>query len=762
LVSLNNAATGTTQGGSLTLSQDASGGGGGLSYGSTGGNGGNATSTLDDDDVANATSHQSANITLTSIALAGSGGNSETTPGKAGNAAVTDDVSAAATTTITLNASATGGYGGSATIDGNGMVGGKASAVAADGTYNVDNGDTTGTAFMANITASAAGRTGGSAVGAGNVGGAGGVATAKTIAIAVNTVTVETNVQGGGGGIGTNGANGGTGAAENLTNDAIGVNSSSQSIDIFQNAYGGSGGASDTGMGGIGGEATAKQTASASTAAVFVLNEYAQGGNGGVSNTVADGGVAGAATANGTATGTGEVNINATADGGQSLVTGGAATATLNATGHSSYSTAEAVAGGSETAGAKATATATGDATTGTLEALANSSPHIINTPLLVDEISSKSTINLYGTTASTESLSKFGGGLTALSSSLVGVAEGVASPTGTAAILNANLNIKAAFGPAPTIFEIGELGGGYAGATGVTQTMTSSITETLDLAKLSASGNFALGLYDGAITDAANVTQVVLTVTDVSTNNTLYTNTYTGAQAETAFTDGALTLNNPAFTNSGSATVEVSLSVTTNAASAAFTGDFIFGDPPATQTIDVNGITGHAYTSEAKTYTDGVLTSVVQYTSPGHLLQDIAISHNVSAFGLSGLTEGIQTNIAGTTDSERDVYRDSSGHIQLVVSHLADGALDIAAHTGDLTFDFGSSSAVESIGGYLPGADTFDVSHTLFSSFSEMMSHAEQQGHNVVINYDASDVLTLTGVTLSELNAHASDFHFV
>jgi hypothetical protein len=128
----------------------------------------------------------------------------------------------------------------------------------------------------------------------------------------------------------------------------------------------------------------------------------------------------------------------------------------------------------------------------------------------------------------------------------------------------------------------------------------------------------------------------------------------------------------------------------------------------------------------------------------------------------MTGLAEYAHTNMANSSSPEIDAYYDASGHNQLVVSHLANGALDIAASVTGLTFDFGPSSGVEAIRGYVPGADTFDVSHTLFSSFSEMMSHAEQQGHNVVINYDASDVLTLTGVTLSELNAHASDFHFV
>jgi hypothetical protein len=344
----------------------------------------------------------------------------------------------------------------------------------------------------------------------------------------------------------------------------------------------------------------------------------------------------------------------------------------------------------------------------------------------------------------------------------LNGVAEGIAAPTGYAGILNANSMIKNALGPHPAIFMMGEVGGAYAGNGTGTQTTTSTIQANVDLGQLSASGDFVLGLFDGSITDAAGVSSVSVTVTGGFFGPTYFSQTYTGSNVLAAFSDKAPPMMNQAFTNSGDHDLEVTVTVTTTAPGAGFTGDFLIGDPPQTQTIDVNGITGHAYTSEAKTYTDGVLTSVAQHSSPGHLLRDIAISHNVSAFGLTDLNEGIQTNIAGTTDSEKDVYRDSNGHIQLVVSHLAGGALDVAAEVSGLTFDFGRSSGAESIGGYLPGADTFDVSHTLFSSFSEMMSHAEQQGHNVVINYDASDVLTLTGVTLSELNAHASDFHFI
>lgn len=231
---------------------------------------------------------------------------------------------------------------------------------------------------------------------------------------------------------------------------------------------------------------------------------------------------------------------------------------------------------------------------------------------------------------------------------------------------------------------------------------------------------------------------------------------------AMSCFEGTAPTLMSPEFTNSGYEGITITMTVTTAGAGAGFSGDFIFGDPPDTQTVERTGLTDRAYTSDTKTYTDGVLTSVAEYTSPGHLLQNIAVSHNVSAFGLTGLQEGVQTQIANSPDPERDVYRDASGDIQAIVTHLANGALGIAAAAGGLTFGFGPSTGVEAIRGYVPGADSFDISHTMFSSFSEMMSHAQQQGANVVIADNASDLLTLTGVTLSELNSHAGDFHFI
>jgi hypothetical protein len=100
-----------------------------------------------------------------------------------------------------------------------------------------------------------------------------------------------------------------------------------------------------------------------------------------------------------------------------------------------------------------------------------------------------------------------------------------------------------------------------------------------INLADLSSAGSFVLGLYDGAITDAAGVSQVTLNVTE--NGQMMVMQNYSGAGAVTAFTDGVPMLSEAGFTNSGTATVKVSLTVTTTAAGAGFSGDFIFGDPP-------------------------------------------------------------------------------------------------------------------------------------------------------------------------------------
>lgn len=55
-------------------------------------------------------------------------------------------------------------------------------------------------------------------------------------------------------------------------------------------------------------------------------------------------------------------------------------------------------------------------------------------------------------------------------------------------------------------------------------------------------------------------------------------------------------------------------------------------------------------------------------------------------------------------------------------------------------------------------GHDTIDLSHSVFDTFASVLSHASQDGQNVVISA-GSDTLTLKNMKLGALNSH--DFHF-
>ena len=57
-------------------------------------------------------------------------------------------------------------------------------------------------------------------------------------------------------------------------------------------------------------------------------------------------------------------------------------------------------------------------------------------------------------------------------------------------------------------------------------------------------------------------------------------------------------------------------------------------------------------------------------------------------------------------------------------------------------------------------GHDTIDFSTAVFANFAAVKSHMAQSGANVVITLDASDTITLKGVTLASLTAADFTFH--
>ena len=73
--------------------------------------------------------------------------------------------------------------------------------------------------------------------------------------------------------------------------------------------------------------------------------------------------------------------------------------------------------------------------------------------------------------------------------------------------------------------------------------------------------------------------------------------------------------------------------------------------------------------------------------------------------------------------------------------------------------FVFAPGFGDDTITNFSTTSDTIQFSHLEFANFSAVLADARQMGNNVVITYDANDVITLTGVQLSQL--HAADFHF-
>ncbi|MDB5448730.1 MAG: endo,3,4-beta-glycanase, C-terminal secretion signal protein [Phenylobacterium sp.] len=80
----------------------------------------------------------------------------------------------------------------------------------------------------------------------------------------------------------------------------------------------------------------------------------------------------------------------------------------------------------------------------------------------------------------------------------------------------------------------------------------------------------------------------------------------------------------------------------------------------------------------------------------------------------------------------------------------------------GHDTFAINPGFGRETIRDFIPSgtqSDVIAISHTLFSSFAQLMQHATQSGTSTLITYDAQDVLILQNTKLSSLQA--ADFLF-
>jgi hypothetical protein len=75
-------------------------------------------------------------------------------------------------------------------------------------------------------------------------------------------------------------------------------------------------------------------------------------------------------------------------------------------------------------------------------------------------------------------------------------------------------------------------------------------------------------------------------------------------------------------------------------------------------------------------------------------------------------------------------------------------------------TFVFKSDFGSNTVNNFTPGTDTLQFSQSMFASALAVLGDAQQVGSDVVIAYDALDVVTLHNVQLA--NLHTSDFHIV
>ncbi len=309
--------SGQTYGGSLDLSQTATGGAGGYSSTGVGGRGGDALSSFSFDDTKNAVAASS--IYGRNKAVGGAGGNtaSGSETGGAGGAA-SGLVSVKGSHAVTAYNYVTGGAGGNGGIGGNGgaAIGSHAAAISTA---------TSGRTYARAIEIGGMGGTGfGPGNRAGAHGGTGGAASGSSAFAAGYNADAAVQQTGGAGGIGLNGASGGAGGSSTLA-DAVGGQTGGGYLELRQTATGGAGGDSHGANGGRGGLATSSLTFddTANLVASSFINgvSAAYGGKGGTSiadssNSTGDGGIGGLAQSTIDLTGTNIVKTYADAGGG--------------------------------------------------------------------------------------------------------------------------------------------------------------------------------------------------------------------------------------------------------------------------------------------------------------------------------------------------------------------------------------------------------------------------------------------------------------
>lgn len=356
---------------------------------------------------------------------------------------------------------------------------------------------------------------------------------------------------------GTAGKGGSTNAV--LTFDDTGNATQSASLNVLDAAYGGLGGAAspDTGgtigLAGVGGTATS--TLSLKGTATIKGTASAYGGDGGYSLNGAQA-AGGAATSSATVTGTNATSIANAVAGSRSNVSArtAAATATAQAIGVSGASQANAESDPGQGA---------------LLQSLSASAKGVVD-----GASGANSTSSSYARTAFASAVPAFKTDTQALAS-----VTGLPTTTDVNAVLAASPKTKAAFGTSGSYFALGELGGSYDVAGHASETISDTVSMTIDPSLVANPKDLIVGFYNGT-TIGSGATALSINIS--ANGTTLFSKSLTAATAKTFFTDDPLDLGSIiGLEANGLVNLKITLSETLANANSSFFSNFIIGDPP-------------------------------------------------------------------------------------------------------------------------------------------------------------------------------------
>ena len=135
-------------------------------------------------------------------------------------------------------------------------------------------------------------------------------------------------------------------------------------------------------------------------------------------------------------------------------------------------------------------------------------------------------------------------------------------------------------------------------------------------------------------------------------------------------------------------------------------------------------------------------------------------------SFTTSTLSNAVHNFTLKATDVAGNVGTGTNAALYGPTSHetlnVAGNDIVTVLGTSD-TFVFGSNLGKDVISGFQATGwhhDVLQFSHNTFSSFADVLAHAAQVGSNVVITADATDMITLKNVQLSNLSNH--DIHII